>query len=522
MLVPVKADEEVIAARLLEFLAAATPWHRRLWNTGLVLGLREVLEAAEASRAGVLSEDSLKTTASMCVRLAGLDPGTGGEQATRTLQQALTGRLRYDGLDFHTVSHIADGLERHYLHHWAEAIRGPNPPKLERTARSIAAHLLDLGFGPNYLHRWWTYKTSHEATTYSLADIVEEAHTLARRPIRAFQVLLAFQSSPRSKAGYPPDWLTPGQLNAWLAAHSFDHAGPGIKGGLIRAIEARDPDTAAEVAGEFIDNLTARASVGTGDDIDAAQHVWVAGEKGPIQLKRRLRGVRVRALYREGQIIPTAKQHAVLDPAIEMLSHLERSSPSAAVAGGWGAIEALLSEPNDRGAAAERLACLVACSFPRAELTALSYLFQRSEPSLALDLANCTENRDRSLVIARSIHARQQLTLPGLADQAALSRMRKLFKAPRKTLEDLRIHVTDSFSRLYRQRNLVLHWAKTDGIALRASLRTTAPLVGAGMDRIAHAWYVDNLRPIELAARARISLATVSDSNIESCVDLLA
>ncbi len=43
------------------------------------------------------------------------------------------------------------------------------------------------------------------------------------------------------------------------------------------------------------------------------------------------------------------------------------------------------------------------------------------------------------------------------------------------------------------------------------------------MDRIAHAWYVDNLRPIELAARARVALATVSgDTNIESCIDLLA
>jgi hypothetical protein len=230
VLVPVKSDEEVIAARLLEFFAAATPWHRRLWNTSLALGLREVLEAAEATRAGVLSEDSVKTTASTCVRLAGLDPGLGGEQRVRTLQQALTGRLRYDGLDFHTVRHIAEDLERHYLHHWAEAIRGPNPPKLERTARSIAAHLLDLGFGPNYLHRWWTYRTSHEATTYSLADIVEEAHTLARRPIQAFQVLLAFQSSPRSKSGYPSDWLTPGQLNAWLAANSFDHAGIGSAG----------------------------------------------------------------------------------------------------------------------------------------------------------------------------------------------------------------------------------------------------------------------------------------------------
>jgi|SRR5579871_294690 len=78
-----------------------------------------------------------------------------------------------------------------------------------------------------------------------------------------------------------------------------------------------------------------------------------------------------------------------------------------------------------------------------------------------------------------------------------------------------------AFLRLYRQRNLVLHGGKTDGVALRASLRTAAPLVGAGMDRIAHAWYVDGLSPLELAARARISLDTVGSADSRKCVDLL-
>jgi len=214
---------------------------------------------------------------------------------------------------------------------------------------------LDLGFGANYLHRWWTYKLLHEKAPASLADIVEQAHALARQPAQEFTVLTAFLSSPRSKAGYPADWLAPGEVEAWLNTSGFNPSGLKIKGGLLRTIEARDPDTAAELAGEFLDNLKARASVGTGDALDVKQTVWVAGEKAPIELKRRLRGVRVRALYREGQIIPNAKPQVILDAAIEMLSHLESSSPSAAVAGGWGAIEALLSEPNDRGAAAERL-----------------------------------------------------------------------------------------------------------------------------------------------------------------------
>ena len=121
MLVPVNPDEEVIAARLLEFFAAATPWNRRLWNTGIVLGLREILEAVEAARAGVLSEESVKTLGNTCTRLVGLDPGAGGEQASRTLQQVLTNKLRYDGLDFHTISHIAADVEIHYLERWAQA-----------------------------------------------------------------------------------------------------------------------------------------------------------------------------------------------------------------------------------------------------------------------------------------------------------------------------------------------------------------------------------------------------------------
>lgn len=49
----------------------------------------------------------------------------------------------------------------------------------------------------------------------------------------------------------------------------------------------------------------------------------------------------------------------------------------------------------------------------------------------------------------------------------------------------------------------------------------SAPLVGAGMDRVAHGWFVENIRPIEMAARARISLQTVGDPGV-SPVDLLA
>jgi hypothetical protein len=51
-----------VAARLLEFFGAATAWHRNLWIVGLVLTLKELLEAAEAARGGVLFQNSVETS----------------------------------------------------------------------------------------------------------------------------------------------------------------------------------------------------------------------------------------------------------------------------------------------------------------------------------------------------------------------------------------------------------------------------------------------------------------------------
>jgi hypothetical protein len=59
---------------------------------------------------------------------------------------------------------------------------------------------------------------------------------------------------------------------------------------------------------------------------------------------------------------------------MELVEPLDAQPPSAAVAGGWAAIEALLTGPGDRDQrmlAGDRMAALVACSFPRAELTTL-------------------------------------------------------------------------------------------------------------------------------------------------------
>src|ERR1039458_4969533 len=113
------------------------------------------------------------------------------------------------------------------------------------------------------------------------------------------------------------------------------------------------------------------------------------------------------------------------------------------------------------------------------------------------------------------------LNLRRHSDRAAHLRMQKLLHSPSKVLSDIQTHLADAFYRLYRQRNLILHGGKTNSVALGGSLRTASKLVGAGMDRIAHAWYVRNMRPIELAARSKSAILLVPESDPLACVNLL-
>jgi len=152
--VDVNAFRTYVVARLLDFFRAGTPWHRGLWTTGLVLSLRETTEAAEAVQAGVLHEATLRNLAESVKRLAGRDLGTGSAAQQGLLHRCLQTELRAGGVDYRLLRQITKDIEAHYLDRWAAALAdsgsllGP-----ERTARSIAAHLLDTGLSPDFLYR---------------------------------------------------------------------------------------------------------------------------------------------------------------------------------------------------------------------------------------------------------------------------------------------------------------------------------------------------------------------------------
>ncbi|GAA1384675.1 hypothetical protein [Catellatospora chokoriensis] len=184
-------------------------------------------------------------------------------------------------------------------------------------------------------------------------------------------------------------------------------------------------------------------------------------------------------------------------------------------------------ERSGKALAADRLGAIIACSWPRAELTALARR-HRPDPAdqLAEQIALCTTNRERARVVATALANGTTLQLGqggyrSDSDVAAMCRMQKVLTNPLRELNEAAATFRIAMRRLYRSRNIVLHGGSTQGVALDAALRIAAPLVGAGLDRITHADLAENLSALDLAARAEVGLQLVGGETGLAVVDLL-
>jgi hypothetical protein len=526
----VNAFDQHVVARLLDFFDSKTPWQRGLWTPGVVLTLKELLQASEALAASILTTPTLHNVAGYAMELVGRDPAFADADQKKALQASLrtdpkNGGIHLNGVEYKKIQHWTEDLGKEYLRRWATVLQ-PRPAAIgpERTARAIASHLLDSGFSSDYLHRWWSYKVEHEpGAPRSLSDLLQEAQELLSRAPTTYELIVAFEQAPAPKTVDPSSpWLTNKEVSHWLRSNGFPVKDVRQRGGVKLQINARDVFSAAEKAAEIIDRFMTRVSLGTYRTIVPIKKVWFAGEKDPVPLRGARRRIEVHALSREKQIY-TNTHSGKIDAGMELAAPLNSELPSVAVAGGWAAIESLLTGPGDkeRVFAADRMATITACSFSRAELTALSYKLEEQGGETADKLKACPTNRERAVVLADMILKGTPPTFPNQSDTAALARASAVLRNPSVVLRDIESHISIAFRRLYRHRNMVLHWGKTNAVGLRSCLRAAAPLVGAGLDRVAHAWFTEKCDSLELAARAEIRLATVGGPSGHSPLDLL-
>ncbi len=509
------------AHRMRDFFAVNAPWQRRLWTTGIPLSLREVAEAGRARADGTLTQAAVRWYADRLLSQVGRDPGVGGSREGEELRRCLRSDIVADSLEHRELEQIAVDAKVHYLERWAVALEHEHHGfNAERIARSLASHLLDAGFSQNHLHRWLSWSCERDPKEHDLASLVRSAAAFSRRPDKQYRVFVPMLTAFPAGNREPPEWLRTERAEAWLEQAGLRHLLKGVEplGALLLRIRASDPEAAVDRAADIVDALSARASVGTRAQITShdAALVWGSPRRFPL---RRSRRVEVRALEREGLLASDlyALPRDAIDSALQLVSHLDTGPAEVAVAGGWSAIESILAGPGvtQNVHAGDRLAAIVACSWARAELTTLAWERMRAIENDALtdELRRDASNLARAERIGRAIRSGTWLGLTEPATVCAIKRLEKLYQAPRNTLLDVQAYATDAIRRLYRNRNLVLHGGQTRAVALSSALRTAAPLVGAGIDRIVHAYITAEVHPLDLAARARLELERCEENS---------
>lgn len=528
-----------LAARFLDFTSPKTPWSRRLWDLGSFLALEELHDVGIWLDRQVLSPSAVQWLQHDLQKQLGQDIAFGTrelrQELTRCLQSDLT--IRSDGR--RRLRQVIDLARPGYLNRWAAKAAGAEPPGAERAARAAATHLLDSGHSLIGLRRWLT-----DRSRLSAADLLTEAAALAALSPTQFRIWVPVLNLPRAErlADPLPNFTRQTDLDSTTAEQLRKRIVKPILGAFSYDIEARDAERAVEVVVEVVERMRARARfAGVAGQVVVAREAYVASENRFIELRTPDRGAAIMSLVSEGQLLAVdaaktyaAQRHAI-DDALELAAPLNTGALAPGISGAWAALEALLTDAQDtdqaegKVAAAARAARLTACSWPRAELTALSYqvdVGKKTGQELESRLQAAETNRDRSEIVAEQLRRHHGLPLRRCwrlqSDMAAVARMNNLLADPAKALGQVSGYLEASLRRMYRCRNVIVHGGATRGDVLDSTLRVVAPLVGAALDRLTHAHLVLEIEPLQLATRADVAISMASDQEMGfHVVDLL-
>lgn len=493
-----------IMARIDDFVGPGVQWQRTLWEVGLPFALRELKEISDGVQNGALSTKALKRHAESVSTLVATDPAAGDKRPRQRLRTLLTRDLSAGGANYHELCAWIQDVERHSLARWHSVVLSADKPSREQVARALACELFRHDFSTVRVRAWIKMLRGSPVSVVE-NRLMSEAQDLIAEGPREYAVMLAFARPPDKRIARPTEWRDATAVSEWLADNGF--AKIRQHGGLSVTVNARDHHAAAQVAADIADRLCARAAVGSRDRPAFLDDIFVAGHPRPIAAERSRRA-EVRALERESKLLEI-NAYDTVDQALELLSHLNTAPAPVAAATGWAAVESLLSGPgdDDKVVTAERLANLVACSWPRAELTTIAWarVYQASDAPdrLADELRAYATNRERADRVLQAIIDDEDLQLTRPAERLALGRMQRLIRDPRRELIAVRERAGDALRRLYRQRNLVVHGGQTAGFGHKRCAATYGHArIGSGVERETQPY----------TASSRLSTAAASSS----------
>jgi hypothetical protein len=367
-----------------------------------------------------------------------------------------------------------------------------------------------------------SYHVKYNPEELTMSDLIETAAQIRNEPPTDFEVVAGVSPLPGSKR--PENWMKVRELRKWAEREGYSLSHLRVGGGIKFKVAAPDKWSAVAKVVQQLEQYEARVKIGTRERSLRVEVIWVAGCDGESFVRQPARKVDVLALARQERLYASAVDNPV-DSALQLAAPMEDGSTTSAVAGGWAAIETALTAPGDIGnvLAADRMADIVACSYVRAELTKLAAVYeQESSDELGHAIADSSENRGRCRLLLKSIlDPSETIEFRDSSHAAALMRIERILQEPKAELTEIRERAQRAFRRLYRHRNLLLHGGLSGAVGVDRSLTAVAPILGAGLDRLAHAWLVEDLEPLDLAARARVGIELLGSGDGASLIDLL-
>lgn len=510
-------DASLLPDRMLEQVETWTAWDRRSWEPGSILRLRELSEASYWVHEGVLSEGALTWLRQSLNPLAGQDLGFLHGAVRQQLTDLLRNKLAHGSQHQRRLNHLIDFAEQSYLETWRSALTSGAAVDVERASRFITAHVLDAGYHAEELRLRTRALIRGGADAVALVDEFKALHAA---PPRKFGGVVALLRVPQLELMQRLDnWIEPDTLSLHLRTRRTTGGLPRQVGGLRFNVEARDVRSATAAVAEMIDRLVSRTRFLRGKETLQYHPRFYADDGHDYHLGEVRPEINVMALVKTGMLYSaslTDRRSNAVDDALELASQLLDGPSTVAAAGGWAALESLLTTGADnsrdvgRAIAADRAAALVSASWPRAELTRMSHRVQAASdcpPELKAQLeAAGEESIQRCEVLLSWMEAKKPVGTLAPRDEAACARLNALLDNPKAVLGRVRRYMGCSLRRLYRQRNLVLHGGSISPVALAPTIRTSGPLVGATLDRLSHAFELLGVEPLDAVARAECAL----------------
>ena len=371
-----------------ELADSRTPWHRGLWQPGTVVLLDEVIEAVRGTWGGSLaSDEAMKDVIRTAAEQVKRDPGVGDSSVREAVNSLLNDLLPAGNAKTKPSAELHQLLDRviaftdrsrtGYFLRWIEHVRGGEVTSetVELTARLLVAHLFDEGFHRNHIHGW----LMASGNSAELAKVLLAGREMLLKQPREYEFIVGLTRAPEAvRESFGDRWLDSDTYIDRFRAATNPQRRPVPRegaGAVNWKIEARDPHAAMYKLLEWQQKLLARVQLGFGqtEKVEFEPDVVdISTNKIRTPLED-LRSIRLPSIQRNRFFVGGGESEQQLDGAITLLASQSGEVQGASIASVWAAAEGILGRPGGKGTdVADRLADIVTCSFPRAEIGELA------------------------------------------------------------------------------------------------------------------------------------------------------